>query len=224
MSGHSKDYHDYVIRDGRLIGEFEAMYRHAEGVPWHQDEQASWMDVRLTTEMLRDLPKFSEVHDLSCGLGYYLDLLLKAAGTKGARGYGYDISSTACEKARSLFPDYSFRTFDMTLPADAARLAAAAAPVERRLFVNRGTLWYVFPKIAGVVDATHALMRAGDLLLVAHNWPPLDKPFVGKDVLPDHHALLRHFAARFESVRYIWYHDSIRTANDNWFIGLFSPR
>ena len=29
MTGISKDYHDYVFRDGKLVGEFEAMYRHS---------------------------------------------------------------------------------------------------------------------------------------------------------------------------------------------------
>ena len=37
----SKDYHDYVFRDGKLVGEFEAIYQNSEGVPWHQDEQES---------------------------------------------------------------------------------------------------------------------------------------------------------------------------------------
>lgn len=49
----SKNYHDYVFRDGELVGEFEAMYRHSEDVPWHQDEQDDWMDVRRTVDLLR---------------------------------------------------------------------------------------------------------------------------------------------------------------------------
>jgi len=224
MNEHSKDYHDYVIRDGRLIGEFEAMYRHSEGVPWHQDEQRDWLDVRLTIEMMRDIEPFAEIHDLSCGLGYYLDLMLKAAGTRDARGVGYDISPTACEKARALFPRYEFHPFDMTEPREAELMKAHAVRPARRLFVNRGTLWYVFPKLAAVVETTRAMMEPADLLLIAHNWPPLDKPFVGKEVLPDHHALLRYFAPHFAPVRSAWYQDTIKTANDNWFIGLFSPR
>jgi SAM-dependent methyltransferase len=221
MNKPSKDYHDYVIRDGKLIGEFEAMYQHSEGVPWHQDEQEKWVDVRLTIEMLRDLPPFAEIHDLSCGLGYYLDLLRKAVGAPAARGVGYDISPTACEKARTLFPEYSFHEFDMTSSTQVAR---NGEKTQRALFVNRGTLWYVFPKMAAVVENTRALMKPGDLLLVAHNWPPLDTSFVGKDVLPDHFALMRHFAAHFVPVRHIWYQDTFKTANDNWFLGLFSPR
>jgi hypothetical protein len=32
----SKDYHDYIVVDGRFVGEFEPMYRNCED-PWHQE-------------------------------------------------------------------------------------------------------------------------------------------------------------------------------------------
>lgn len=44
----SKNYHDYVFRDVRLVDEFEAMYQNSDGVSWHQDEQEGWVDIRLT--------------------------------------------------------------------------------------------------------------------------------------------------------------------------------
>lgn len=40
------DYHQYWIKDGRFIGDFETMYANCE-MPWHQDEQSSWIDVRF---------------------------------------------------------------------------------------------------------------------------------------------------------------------------------
>jgi SAM-dependent methyltransferase len=221
VSGHSKDYHDYVFRNGRLVGEFESMYRHSEGVPWHQDEQANWVDVRLTVEMLRDLGKFQEIHDLGCGLGYYLELARNGLGSADCRAFGYDISPTACEKARALFPTFTFDTLDLTVESEAppARLRSASP----RLFIIRGTLWYVFPKLANVVNVIRNLMADCDQLLVVQNFPPLDQPFIGKEVLPNHHALLEHFSRRFRPVRHVWYQDTLKTANDNWFIGLFSP-
>lgn len=76
----SKDYHDYVFKNGKLIGDFEGMYRHSDGVPWHQNKQAKWIDVRLTKELLKDLKPFDEIHDYGCGLGYYLDLIHKILG------------------------------------------------------------------------------------------------------------------------------------------------
>lgn len=65
-------------------------------------------------------------------------------------------------------------------------------------------------------------MSDGDKLLVVQNFPPLAGPFIGQDVIPNHHALIEHFAAAFLPVRHIWYEDTLKAANDNWFIGLFS--
>lgn len=104
MSEYSKDYHDYVFREGKLVGEFEAMYRNSEGIPWHQDEQESWVDVRLTSEMLRDVGSYDEIHDLGCGLGHYLAIMRSRIGSESCRCVGYDISETACAKAKQVWP------------------------------------------------------------------------------------------------------------------------
>jgi len=38
--GWPEDYHEYVFRDGRLVGDFENMYRHSKDVPWDQGNRA----------------------------------------------------------------------------------------------------------------------------------------------------------------------------------------
>jgi SAM-dependent methyltransferase len=203
MTSPSSDYHDYVFRDGRLVGEFEAMYRHSTVVPWHQDEQRNWMDVRMTLELLRDLRPFSELHDFGCGLGYYLSILQDAVAPQASRCVGYDIAASACEKARELFPRWEFRQLDLT---QAGAVTADLVPKgpENRLFIIRGTLWYVFPHLNRVVENLAAAQGPQDHLLVVQNFPPLDKPFIGKDVLPDHHSLVRHFSSHFALRRHVW--------------------
>lgn len=223
MSTQSRDYHDYVFRDGKLVSEFDAMYRHSDSVPWHQDEQAGWLDVRLTLEMLRDLAPFSEIHDFGCGLGYYLSILQAKVAMSGARCVGYDVADSACEKARALFPQNTFRQLDLMQAQSVTPLLLPAGP-PNRLFVIRGTLWYVVPKLTQVLENLSNALGAQDHLLVVQNFPPLDKPFVGKDVLPDHSALVHHFSEHFALRRHFWYEDATRDANDNWFIGLFSNR
>ena len=49
----SDDYHDFVIKDGKLIGEFDLMYKKSKDIPWHQDKQKDWLDIRLTIELLK---------------------------------------------------------------------------------------------------------------------------------------------------------------------------
>ena len=110
----STDDHDYVFRDGRLVGEFEEMYLNSATIPWHQDEQGDWIDVRLTRELLRDLGRFDASHDFGCGTGHYLDLIAKHSLATNGKSYGYDVSLTACEKAASFFPHSSFSVLDLT--------------------------------------------------------------------------------------------------------------
>lgn len=127
MAEHSKDYHDYVFRDGKLVLEFEAMYRNSSDIPWHQDEQQNWVDVRLTVEMLKGVCPFDEIHDFGCGLGHYLALMRGHLGAGTCRGYGYDISATACVKAKSTFPEFDFQPYDLTLVPQTAGCSLSAA-------------------------------------------------------------------------------------------------
>lgn len=85
----------------------------------------------------------------------------------------------------------------------------------------RGTLWYVFPKLTTVIENIANRMCHTDRFLVVQNFPPLHTKFIGKDVLPDHLALLRHFLSHFVADRHMWFEDRMKAANDNWFIGLF---
>jgi hypothetical protein len=86
-------YHDYVFRNGKLVGEFEEMYRNSATTPWHQDEQENWIDVRLTKQMLRDLGRFDAIHDFGCGNGHYLNLIVEHSLATNGKSYGYDISN-----------------------------------------------------------------------------------------------------------------------------------
>lgn len=110
----STDYHDYVFREGKLVAEFEEMYRNSATIPWHQDEQENWIDVRLTKEILQDIGRFDQIHDFGCGTGHYLDLMVKHSLAPNGKSYGYDVSATACEKAACLFPRSSFSVLDLT--------------------------------------------------------------------------------------------------------------
>jgi len=86
----------------------------------------------------------------------------------------------------------------------------------------RGTLWHVYPKLGAVIENIRKMMVNGDRLIVVQNFPPLDKDFIGKAVLPNHKALIDHLSHRFVLDRHIWYEDRFALVNDNWFIGLFS--
>lgn len=220
----SGDYHDYVFRDGKLVGEFEEMYRNSAIVPWHQDEQADWIDVRLAREIIRDLDgEIGEIHDLGCGTGHYLDLIAEEFLSPGGMSFGYDISETACKKAAENFPGSRFSVLDLTKQtanSDPHIQIGGAPPC--RLFMIRGTLWYLFPTLTIVIDNIRKMMMGNDKLLVVQNFPPLESQFIGKDVIPNHLSLIDHFSRGFIVDSHIWYEKRFGNTNDNWFIGIFS--
>ena len=218
----SRDYHDFVIKDGKLIGEFEQMYRKSEEVPWHQDLDGNRLDVRLVVEMLKESAPYDYICDFGCGLGYFLDVVVKGAGGEGTRGMGFDVSPTCCEKAKELFPGYDFRVLDlMAEDAGAGSNGSDTGKDGKRLFVIRGTLWYVFPEMERVVENIAGITRPGDCLVVSQNFPPLEGSFVGKEVIPDPQAILRWFGSRFIPQKTLWLEDRKSTGNDNWFIVQF---
>lgn len=100
----STDDHDYVFRDGELVSEFEDMYRNSTPTLWHQDEQNNWIEVRLMRQILKDLGRFDQIHDFGCGTGHYLDLMVNHSLETKGNSYGYDVSATACESARTSCP------------------------------------------------------------------------------------------------------------------------
>ena len=74
----SADYHDYIIKDGRFIGEFEAMYQDSSDIPWHQDKTAYEFYVEIDLALIKrfnQLHKFTSICDIGCGLGYITERL-----------------------------------------------------------------------------------------------------------------------------------------------------
>lgn len=213
----SRDYHDYVIVDGKLIGKFEEMYQHSEAIPWRQDQQESWIDVKLTLELLKSENRFDGVIDYGCGLGHYLDILCRNLNIK--TGIGFDISKTAVEKATTAFPGYTFIESDLT---NVNSEILAHIPKGRNLHIIRGTLWYVYQHIETVVANLTLRLGENDLLVIVQNFPKLTSNFVGKDVIPNYDAIVRFFTKTditLESM--IWYQKEVLNKNDSWFIGCF---
>jgi len=95
-------YQDFVIKNGKLIGDFEGLYKNFED-PWHQSRKDFLNDSRkiLTVNWcnrLREQYEISRVIELGCGFGY----LTQALHQENFSVIGTDISKTAIEKARKL--------------------------------------------------------------------------------------------------------------------------
>jgi SAM-dependent methyltransferase len=95
-------YQDFVIKDGKLVGDFEGLYENFDD-PWHQSEAEHQGDTRrqialMWMHRLRANYGASRVIELGCGFGHLTDKLRRA----GFSAVGADISKTAIAKAREL--------------------------------------------------------------------------------------------------------------------------
>lgn len=72
-----KKYQDYVIKDGKLVGEFEQMYQDFED-PWQQSEREMFASEKAVCVNLIKSLSCSSVVELGCGFGSsfgYIDRL-----------------------------------------------------------------------------------------------------------------------------------------------------
>lgn len=97
-------YQDYVIRDGKLIGEFEKMYQDFDD-PWKHNELEKYAtSLSICVNLIRKY-RFKSVVELGCGLGQLTNKISKVA----EKVLGVDISKTAIQKALIRFPNCQFK-------------------------------------------------------------------------------------------------------------------
>lgn len=208
----SEDYHDYVIAGGKLIGEFDQMYRKSRDVPWHQDKDPERLDCKIALNILATRAPYESIIDVGCGLGYFTNELSKLC-RRADNVMGTDVSPAAIEKARQLFPQFNFETLDIT------RSLEEQGWGERKgsLVVVRGIFWYVFPHIDLVCKNIKRLIDDNGYVLIQQNFPPLDSKFVGKEVLPKPETLLRYFKSDIQELIVNYLEDNKeKPSNDNW--------
>lgn len=105
-------YQDYVIKDAKLVGEFEEMYRDHDD-PWVQLSSSELMPDRAvalsTIRRLVETGKVRRVLEVGCGLGLFTQQISET----GAEAFGIDISPTAIEKAKAAHSTPVFQVGDL---------------------------------------------------------------------------------------------------------------
>ena len=102
------NYQDYVIKDGKYIGEFEKMYFEIDD-PWLQSQRCLDTTRSVALNWLSNL-KVSRVIEFGSGLGFFTSQISKL----GFNVLGLDISNTAVQKAKESFPEIDFRVGSVT--------------------------------------------------------------------------------------------------------------
>lgn len=88
-------YQDYVIKDGKLIGEFEEMYKDFSD-PWEQSSrEINAMEKFIGIQLIKRYGHSTPI-EYGCGLGVFTNMLFQAVGNS----IGVDISTTAIQRAK----------------------------------------------------------------------------------------------------------------------------
>lgn len=126
-------YHDYVIKAGVFIGDFEGMYQRFDQ-PWMQDQQPNPYARQAGITHIR---KFGIRSLLECGsgLGYYTEQIYQHTGIIPE---GIELSETAVAKAKQQFPHLNFRVDTVLNFSDYRHVDAV-------LFAE--ITWYILPDL-----------------------------------------------------------------------------
>ena len=116
---------DYVIKNGRLVGDFESLYEKFED-PWHQSRADHLHDSRRSIALaqcmrLRGVDPTSQVNrvvEIGCGFGHLTDSLRQ----QGFSAVGTDVSATAVTKAREKNPSSVFMCASIDSPSHLSSL------------------------------------------------------------------------------------------------------
>lgn len=147
-----KRYQDYVIKAGRLVGEFDEMYKDFQD-PWEQSLCERGRTEKNIAIFLLERIKAKRVLELGCGLGYYTNEIQR----HGFDVLGVDVSPIAIRKAKARFPKCRFQAGDILDRAIYAKYKPDA-------IIMAEISWYVLEKL----DSFKRFLRENPSLYVIH--------------------------------------------------------
>lgn len=103
------DYHDYVIKDGKFVGEFESLYKSFED-PWHQSKAIDNLSKTIVIDLIKK-NNIKSMVEFGCGLGHSMNYIQSETNIELL---GIDISKTSILKAKKKFPHLSFVVDDIS--------------------------------------------------------------------------------------------------------------
>lgn len=190
----SPDYHDYFIKDGRFIGEFEQMYRNVED-PWSCAGKSGSLYNDLLVTLIRHVaPQDGVILEAGCGLGALAARIRDAV--PGATVKACDVSATAVEKARAEHPGIEFFVQDLTRLQDAP-LADGSVDVVTVAQV----LWCVLPSVPDIMREIYRLLKPQGSLLVLQQFYGDAEQQYGRGIVEDPADFIRMVQAAGLEVR-----------------------
>ena len=174
----SKDYHDYVFKDGRFIGAFDEMYQNIDD-PWHHGDVTS-IQYDLALYLINrygicDAGGF--VLDIGCGKGAFTARLKQQM--PNAHILGVDIAPTAIKKAKQKYGNLNIEFQVMDIQKEYKNIAE-----KFDLVVMSGLMWYILPNFRAIVNhlGEEILKDDGYLLTTQPFYKPEEQKY-GKEIV-----------------------------------------
>ncbi len=127
-------YQDFVIKDGKLVGKFDEMYKMFDD-PWDQSTRELHSNEKIIGLEIIKRNNHKSVVELGCGHGHYTNRISSVV----ERCVGVDISKNAIEKASQKYPQCEFIVSDI-LNKDLYKKTDCIMMVE--------ITWYVLDKLS----------------------------------------------------------------------------
>ncbi len=205
-------YQDYVIKGGRLIGEFEQMYRDHED-PWQQAElDALETEKSVGISLVKRLGIFCDtkkVLELGCGFGHYSQRFAEM----GFETIGIDISKTAIDKARELHPSCRFEVGQIN---DYATLKEFAPDV----IVMSEISWYILDDLKAFLDFIREEMPQVYILHILTTYPPGEQGY-GREYFTNLKEIMLYFKMLYLESGEVHCRSGYKPV---WFLGTFDNK
>jgi len=173
-------YQDYVIKDGKLVGEFEQMYQDFDD-PWEQTtrEQGAF-EKQIALEIVRR-QGYQRVMELGCGLGDFTAKLQQEAKSV----LGVDVSKTAIQKAQKKHPGLSFAAADI-LDFDVYR------KFKPDCIIMAEITWYVLEKLDQFKSFLSSEMRGTGIIHLLMTYREGEQKY-GREYFTDLEGIMKYW-------------------------------
>lgn len=139
-----KNYQDYVIKNGKFIGEFEKCYQDFND-PWHHLKINNKPNLKLKIikhfcdQIQKNKKKNIKILEIGCGFAHISNYLIK---NNKFKYYGTDISTTAIYKAKKMFPKLKKNLF-----VNEFSNYQLYKKINPDIFLLSEIAWYILPDI-----------------------------------------------------------------------------
>lgn len=173
----SKDYHDYVIKDGKFIGAFEEMYQNVNDPWYHGKAESVSYDIALyLISKYKICSKKGKILDIGCGKGAFTYRIKKRCPSVEISAV--DISQTAIKKAKKKYGRLKIDFEVMDVQKEYKKIDK-----KFDLIIVSEILWYVLPNFAQILNNLKKNLKPKGYLLIKQAFYKPNEQKYGREIV-----------------------------------------